>query len=63
MLLLDYLKTSRISKYRCAKDLKVNWMTVHRWVKGLHEPQPDMKKAVKDWSGGMVTEWPKVIAH
>lgn len=63
MLLQDYRRQHGISKYRAAKELDVHWMTLHRWERGQHEPQPEMMKKVREWSGGMVTEWPKLVAH
>ena len=60
MLLLDYLKSNSITKYRAAKELNVAWTTIWRWCLPADDnrrsiPQPDQMRSIQTWSDGKVT--------
>ena len=60
MLLLDYLKSNSITKYRAAKELNVAWTTIWRWCLPADDnrrsiPQPDQMRSIQTWSDGQIT--------
>ena len=54
MTLNEYLASKDLTKYRAAKELGVNYVTLWRWTKGHGRPCASTMHKIAGWSGGAV---------
>jgi len=48
MTVIEELRQRGFSKYKIAQKTGVSWNTVHLWVKGIYNPNPEHLRGLKE---------------
>ena len=62
MQFMSYLEQQGLTKYKAAKQLEVNYVTLWRWTMGHGRPSARLMLRIAEWSHGAVTPNDWVLA-